>query len=148
MTELTAEKLAELKRLNEAAMPPPWTTHREGEGPSPAVGWDLGRFYNWLIGSGPGVSARKAEESVEADAKLTVAMRNTLPALIKAAEERDRLERLFVGPLLDDDTDRDDETLEFWRSDYQHAYKARRPGAACSPRACRGGEAVRPRWSI
>lgn len=37
--------------------------------------------------------------------------------------DKERIERTFIRPLLDDDEGRDDDTLEFWATDYSHAMK-------------------------
>lgn len=80
------DERAHLRALEKAATPGPWDWRDDDNEPVYAVvsrlldgrHLDLARFRVW-------------EENDDADARLTVAMRNALPQLLDAADECDRL---------------------------------------------------------
>ena len=80
MTELTPERLAELKALEKAATPGPWVTRFDGA------------VYREVVRGEVPVCEHASRE----EAALIAALRNAAPALIAAAEGRDELRALLV----------------------------------------------------
>ena len=77
MTELTPERLAELKALEKAATPGPWVTRFDGA------------VYREVVRGEVPVCEHASRE----EAALIAALRNAASALIAAAEERDELRK-------------------------------------------------------
>ena len=92
MTAVDAAQLAELRQLLAEATEGPWfVASREGDDEAWWIWADRDEPFTVAQASYGGPDNRTDGEAEEADAALIVAAVNALPALLAAAEERDRL---------------------------------------------------------
>ena len=99
MTDLTPERLAELKALEKAATPGDWYwtgnwNSLDAPGDNHII-WPANSIYDSETAKeSMGACGRDCEANASNNAALIAALRNAAPALIAAAEERDELRNL------------------------------------------------------